>query len=65
MALDIEGWTTVRDKITQAAYSYKGDQWVSYDDATTATAKVIFSLKLIRARRRYKLMVNEICRRST
>ena len=41
MCVDIRdgGWHVVRDKEQRVPYAYKGNQWVSYDDATSIREK--------------------------
>lgn len=37
-----DGWTREYDKIGEAPYAYKGDQWVGYDDVQSLTVKIKF-----------------------
>ncbi|KAF4532977.1 hypothetical protein B566_EDAN000666 [Ephemera danica] len=39
IAEDTTGWTIERDALSQAPYAYKGNQWMSMDDETSATFK--------------------------
>jgi len=40
------GWTEVWDNTAQVPYVYKDDQWISYDNAKSVLAKVVYTLEV-------------------
>ncbi|GJQ66213.1 hypothetical protein Trydic_g4271 [Trypoxylus dichotomus] len=41
--LSQDGWTKVWDSVSQVPYAYKGNQWISYDNATSIALKTEFA----------------------